>query len=89
MLRTVMTKRKKILAAVAALVLAGSVSMVAWMGPRNVIGILRYDQREEGHLKVGDEAPDVQLRTLAEAKSENLKTFVGQKPLILIFGSFT
>ena len=84
-----MTKRKKILAAVAALVLAGSVSMVAWMGPRNVIGILRYDQREEGHLKVGDEAPDVQLRTLAEAKSENLKTFVGQKPLILIFGSFT
>ena len=84
-----MTKRKKILAAMAAIVLAGSVTMVAWMGPRNVIGILRYDQREEGHLKVGDEAPDIQLRTLADAKPENLQTFVGQKPLILIFGSFT
>ena len=33
-------------------------------GPRNLIGMLRYDQRREGDLKVGDRAPDVTLLAL-------------------------
>lgn len=84
-----MTKRKKVLTALTAIVLAGGVSIVAWMGPRNVIGMLRYDQREEGRLKVGDEAPNVELRALADSKRENLEAYIGQKPLVLIFCSFT
>jgi len=84
-----MTKTKKVLAALAAIILVGGVAMISWIGPRNVIGMLRYDQREEGRLEVGDEAPNVELRTLADSKPENLKTYIGQKPLILIFGSFT
>lgn len=84
-----MTKRKKILAVIAAIVIGGAATMVAWIGPRNVIGMLRYDQREEGRLKEGDEAPDVELRALVDGKKENIKAFIGQKPLILIFGSFT
>lgn len=84
-----MTKRKKVIVALAALVLGGGAAMVAWMGPRNVIGMLRYDQREEGRLKVGDVAPDVELRSLVGAKPEHLQAYIGDKPLILIFGSFT
>lgn len=84
-----MTKRKKIIAVIAAIVVGSAATMVAWIGPRNVIGMLRYDQREEGRLKVGDEAPDVELRALVDGKKENIKAFIGQKPLILIFGSFT
>ena len=33
-------------------------------GPRNLVGMLRYDQRQEGTLKVGDRAPDVGLLAL-------------------------
>ncbi len=84
-----MTKRKKVLAALVAVVLGGGLAMIGWIGPRNVIGMLRYDQREEGQLVVGDQAPNVELRTLVEAKPENLTAYIGQKPLILIFGSFT
>lgn len=84
-----MTTKKKVLAALAAIVLCCGAAMVLWMGPRNVIGMLRYDQREEGRLKVGDEAPNVALRTLTDAKSQNLQAYIGDKPLVLIFGSFT
>lgn len=84
-----MTTKKKVFAALAAIVLGCGAAMVMWMGPRNVIGMLRYDQREEGRLEVGDEAPNVELRALTDAKSENLQAYLGDKPLILIFGSFT
>jgi hypothetical protein len=63
--------------------------MVAWIGPRNVIGMLRYDQREEGRLKVGEKAPDVELYALSGSKRENLSASIGEKPTVLIFGSFT
>jgi hypothetical protein len=84
-----MTKAKKIIAGVAALLLAGAAGMAAWMGPRNVIGMLRYDQREDGRLKVGEMAPDVELRALSDSKRENLSASIGGKPSVLIFGSFT
>ena len=45
-------------------VLAG---LAVWqIGPRNVLGMLMYDQRREGSLMVGDKAPDVTLGTLDE-----------------------
>jgi hypothetical protein len=47
-------------------------------GPRNLIGMLRYDQREEGKLQVGDRTTPVKL-------SDHL----GGQPTVLIFGSFT
>lgn len=58
-------------------------------GPRNVIGMLRYDQRREGDLKVGDAAPDVQLLALDGATPVHLRDSVGGKPLVVVFGSFT
>ncbi|MDI1452052.1 hypothetical protein [Polyangium sp. 6x1] len=84
-----MTRTKKALVAVAAILVAGGAAFVGWMGPRNVIGMLRYDQREEGRLEVGDAAPDVELVTHAEGRREKLATHIGEKPLVLIFGSFT
>jgi hypothetical protein len=62
--------------------------MVYRIGPRNVIGMLRYDQREEGDLKVGDAAPDVVLAGL-DGQPVHLKERFGGKPVVLVFGSYT
>ena len=63
--------------------------MVFRMGPRNVIGMIRYDQREEGRLKVGDKAPDVTLLALDGKTPVKLSERLGGKPTVLVFGSFT
>lgn len=70
------------------LIVIGSVRV--WqIGPRNIIGRLRYDQRREGALKVGDEAPDVALAALDGKAEVHLRASVGGRPLVLIFGSYT
>ena len=74
-------------AALALLALGGFTYMVG--GPRNLIGMIRYDQREEGRLKVGDKAPDVTLLELDGKTPVKLSERLGGKPTILVFGSFT
>ena len=74
-------------AGAAVLALAGFTYMVG--GPRNVIGMLRYDQRQEGKLKVGDRAPDVAMLDLDGKTPVQLARHFGEKPTVLIFGSFT
>ncbi|MEK7485295.1 MAG: hypothetical protein AABZ60_13300 [Planctomycetota bacterium] len=59
------------------------------IGPYNLWGMLLYDQRREGDLKVGDQAPDVVLLALDGKTKIHLKDYLGKKPLILIFGSYT
>jgi hypothetical protein len=75
------------------LVLVALVTGGAWIyrmgGPRNVINRLRYDQRVEGDLKVGDKAPDVAVTALDGETSLSLKAYFDNKPLVLIFGSYT
>lgn len=81
---------KKILLGLACLLLlvgAGFTYMVG--GPRNLIGMIRYDQREEGRLKVGDKAPDVTLLELDGKTPVKLSERLGGKPTVLVFGSFT
>jgi hypothetical protein len=80
---------KKALLAVLVLVAAAAAAVVAWMGPRNVIGMLRYDQRREGSLRVGEPAPDVVLSALDGQRQVRLRDSIGPRPLVLIFGSFT
>ena len=58
-------------------------------GPRNLIGMLRYDQRQEGTLRVGDRAPDVGLISLDGTTPVRLAEHLGGKPTVLVFGSFT
>ena len=72
------------------LLLAAAVSLGVWkIGPRNIIGMIRYDQRQEGKLKVGDSAPDVALVALDGVTPVKLSASIGDKPLVLVFGSFT
>jgi hypothetical protein len=81
---------KKVLIGLGALVVlavGGFTYMVG--GPRNLIGMLRYDQRKEGSLKVGDRAPDVTLVALDGATPVRLSSQLGGKPTVLVFGSFT
>jgi len=42
-----------------------------------------------GHLKVGDPAPDFNLPTADEKAQVQLSSFRQQKPVVLIFGSYT
>lgn len=78
----------RIALALVALVLAAGGYFIYQMGPSNVWGMLRYDQREEGTLKVGDLAPDLTLVAL-DGKEVRLHERLGAKPAVLIFGSFT
>ena len=80
---------RKVLLVVA--VLVGIVgAFVAWrIGPRNIIGMIRYDQRKEGKLDPGDAAPDVALVSLDGKTPVRVSEQVGGKPLVLVFGSYT
>ena len=81
---------KKILLGLGILVVLAVAGMTYMIGgPRNLIGMLRYDQREEGTLKVGDRAPEVALLALDGKTPVKLSERIGGKPTILIFGSFT
>lgn len=81
---------KRILLGLGALVVLAAAGMTYMIGgPKNVIGMLRYDQRQEGTLKVGDHAPDVALVTLDGKETVRLASQLGGKPTILVFGSFT
>lgn len=70
------------------LLVAGTFAAIK-IGPSNIIGLIRYDQREEGTLKVGDKLPDATLVSLDGATNQRVHDRIGGKPLILIFGSFT
>lgn len=78
---------KHVLFVLAALVVVVAAAFVVKIGPRNVIGMLRYDQRRDGDLKVGDRAPDAQLAAL-DGRTQ-LPLLKNDKPTVLIFGSFT
>ena len=86
-----MTTKKKLwiaAAVVGGLALAAGIAMVVMIGPKNVIGMLRYDIRKEGKFKVGDKAPDVALLGLDGAPVRLASRF-GPRPTVIIFGSFT
>ena len=76
-----------IIVVVVLLVLAAAAAVV--IGPRNIIGMLRYDQRRAGALKTGEQAPDVRLLALDGTSEVHLRDHIGPKPLVLIFGSYT
>lgn len=80
---------QKLLIGVGLLVVAAA-ALAAWrIGPRKIIGMIRYDQRQEGSLKLGDRAPDVALLALDGKSPVRVAESIGDKPLVLVFGSFT
>jgi len=81
---------KKILIVFGLVVVAAVIGFVVMIGPRNLIGFIMYGgQAREGILKVGDTAPDVALVDLDGVTSRTLGDWIGPRPLVLVFGSFT
>jgi len=79
---------KRVLLVLGGVVLLAAGVIVAKIGPRNVIGMIRYDQRRDGDLKVGDRAPEALLVSL-EGRRDTPLLAARTKPLVLVFGSFT
>ena len=52
------------------------------------IPINEYDIRTEGSLRVGDLAPDVELSTM-DGGTRRISELYAEKPLVLVFGSYT
>jgi hypothetical protein len=79
---------KRVLLVLGLAVLGVAGYLVVQMGPRNAIGMLLYDQRHEGRLRVGDRAPDVTLTAL-DGTPHRLLAGSGGRPVVLVFGSYT
>jgi len=45
--------------------------------------------RDDGAPKVGEKAPTFKLKSLDGKKETNLAGFLGKKPVVLFFGSYT
>jgi hypothetical protein len=85
-----MTKRKKLWIAggIAALVLAvgGYKGISFWLDARFWEAKMGHG---EGKLKPGDEAPDFELQYKKSQETVRLSSFRGDRPVALIFGSYT
>ncbi len=80
---------RRVLAVLGLVVLVLAAVAAAVIGPRNLIGMLRYDQREEGTLKPGARAPEAELVALDGITPVRLSSRIGARPLVVVFGSFT
>jgi hypothetical protein len=80
---------KRTLLGLAILVVVAIGGLFWVIGPRNVIGMLRYDQRREGDLRVGVPAPDVSLVALDGRTPVRIANSIGKQPLVIVFGSYT
>ena len=84
-----MSKRAWILGSLAVVLAGAAIFVETRMGWSNVIGMLRYDTRREGDLKVGDLAPSVVLHEIETGEPTPLFEHPPARPVILVFGSFT
>ncbi len=81
---------KKLLVSLAGLFVVVVALAFVFDVPRFVIGLIQYGgQAREGTLQVGDPATDVTLYDIDGATSFQLSDRIGERPLVLIFGSFT
>ena len=64
-------------------VLAGS--------PKEAYGMVRYalPHMHRGNSRVGDEAPDARVLALDGTQRFHIRERLNQRPLVLVFGSFT
>jgi hypothetical protein len=80
---------RRVVLGFAGVVVLAAAALLWVVGPRNVIGMLRYDQRREGDLRVGARAPDASLVALDGRTPVRIGDSIGAKPLVIVFGSYT
>jgi hypothetical protein len=80
--------RRRLILVLGAVVLLVATGFVVEIGPRNILGMARYDSRRQGTFAVGDRTPDVDLVT-TEGAHVRLLEQITTKPTVLVFGSFT
>jgi hypothetical protein len=83
---------KIIIGSVVTLLIATFVGLSLMAGsPKDAYGMVRYafPHMHRGNLKVGDDAPDAKLVALDGSEHFHIRERTGQKPLVLVFGSFT
>jgi len=77
---------------VAGLLVAAFVVLSLMAGsPRDVYGLVRYalPHMHRGNLTVGSDAPDARLVALDGTSHFHIRERTGNRPMVLIFGSFT
>ena len=82
-----MLKRRKAIACL--LALAGLVALAQMAEAQRQRGRRKGDFRVPDKIKVGDTAPDFRLKSLDGKQTVELSSFKGDKPVVLIFGSYT
>ena len=83
---------KWILGSLLAILLLGFAGLSFMAGsPKDVYGLVRYalPHMHRGKLHPGDDAPDVRLLALDGSSHFHLRERTGNRPLVLIFGSYT
>ena len=53
------------------------------------VGAMATAQVRQGNLKIGDMAPDFELKVRGEDRTLRLSDLRGDRPVALVFGSFT
>lgn len=48
-----------------------------------------WEKAREGVLRIGDSAPEFLLETADHSRTVALSSFRGEKPVVLVFGSYT
>ncbi len=79
-------------AGLAFVLLAAFIGLCKMAGsPKDVYGMVRYalPHMHRGNLKVGDDAPDARILALDGTSGFHIRERLNQRPLVVVFGSFT
>jgi hypothetical protein len=73
--------------------LVGAFAVLSYMAgsPKDVYGMVRYalPPMHRGRLKVGSDAPDARIVALDGVSRFHIRERTHERPLVLVFGSFT
>lgn len=75
-----------------AIVVAGFIGLSVMAGsPKDAYGMVRYalPHMHRGTLKVGSDAPDARIVSLDGVSRFHIRERTHDRPLVLVFGSFT
>lgn len=82
--------RKVLVAVLSLAALAAAGFFAYWKALEH--GLIRYNEydiRSEGMLEEGDLAPDLELASVDGNRPRRLSEFWAERPLVLVFGSYT